>query len=203
MTKHSTKLTLHQLTRKNLSTQQNTISQLVFFPVLQKNFKELLKTKIHVTLMTFYHHLLKSGKYPLTRKNVRELFSWAYQKRLTQYNSKCSLPNYIKKTSLKLLFSFITNHWEELKVDFYVSQGSQFYQVVPASARSPILFFPYLTKCNICNFADDTIPNICAISLNFVLEALEKQPNVAMTWFENNYMKMIQESATFLFRETN
>lgn len=57
-------------------------------------------------------------KIPLDKKECAGVIFMGLSK---AFDSKCSLPNYIKKASLKLLFGFITNHWEEMKVDFYVS----------------------------------------------------------------------------------
>ena len=51
------------------------------------------------------------------------------------------------------------------------------------------LFF-FLKDAGICNFADDTTTYIFDESLENVLKSLEKNSKLAISWFENNYMKL-------------
>ena len=51
------------------------------------------------------------------------------------------------------------------------------------------LFF-FLKDVDICNFADDTTTYIFDESLENVLKSLEKNCKLAISWFENNYMKL-------------
>ena len=51
------------------------------------------------------------------------------------------------------------------------------------------IFFA-LKGVDICNFADDTIPYVCDSKLNSVIETLEHNSEVAIVWFEMNYMKL-------------
>ena len=51
------------------------------------------------------------------------------------------------------------------------------------------LFF-VLKDTDICNFADDTLPHACDISLDEFLMHLEHDSALAMCWFESNYMKL-------------
>ena len=44
--------------------------------------------------------------------------------------------------------------------------------------------------CDICNFADETMPYVCNSSLDFALEKLEKYFTLAMEWFEINEMRL-------------
>ena len=48
----------------------------------------------------------------------------------------------------------------------------------------------YFLSCDVCNFADDTTPYVCDKNLVFVLAKLEENSDIALKWFENNYMKM-------------
>ena len=60
-----------------------------------------------------------------------------------------------------------------------------FYQFQPGVA--------YITKLNeidICNFADDTTPYVCDSNLKSVLEKLEHNSELAIAWFEMDYMKL-------------
>ena len=43
---------------------------------------------------------------------------------------------------------------------------------------------------DVCNFADDTTPYVCNKNLEYVLTKLEEHSDIAIKWFENNYMKM-------------
>ena len=61
----------------------------------------------------------------------------------------------------------------------------------------PLLFNIYLNDLffilkdtNICNFADDTNPYVSDLCLKTVMEKLEEDSEIAITWFECNYMKL-------------
>ena len=47
-----------------------------------------------------------------------------------------------------------------------------------------------LSEIDICNFADDTTPYVCGSNLKSVLEKLEHDSELAIAWFEINYMKL-------------
>ena len=51
------------------------------------------------------------------------------------------------------------------------------------------MFFT-LNEIDICNFADDTTPYVCDSNLKSVLEKLEHNSELAIAWFETNYMKL-------------
>ena len=51
------------------------------------------------------------------------------------------------------------------------------------------IFFT-LKEVDICNFADDTTPYVCDSTLKSVLETLEHNSELAIAWFEMNYMKL-------------
>ena len=101
------------------------------------------------------------------------------------------------KDALKLIHSYLSDRWQRTKINKSFSSWSALLKGVPqGSVLGPILFNIYLNDifyflhCNICNFADDTTPYVCNKSLKFVLEQLEEQSNIALKWFEDNYMKM-------------
>ena len=100
------------------------------------------------------------------------------------------------KDALKLIHSYLSDRWQRTKISKSFSSWSALLKGVPqGSVLGPVLFNIYLNDvfyflhCNICNFADDTTPYVCNKSLKFVLEQLEEQSNIALKWFEDNYMK--------------
>ena len=69
--------------------------------------------------------------------------------------------------------------------------------VSQGSVLCPILFNIYINDIffalkgvDICNFADDTTLYVCDSKLKTVLETLEHNFELAITWFETNYMKL-------------
>ena len=51
------------------------------------------------------------------------------------------------------------------------------------------IFF-VLKEVDICNFADDTTAYVCNSNLESVLETLVHNSDLAIAWFEMNYMKL-------------
>ena len=101
------------------------------------------------------------------------------------------------KDSLKIISSYMSDRWQRTKIDKSFSFWSALLKGVPqGSALGPTLFNIYLKDIfyflnyNICNFADDTTAYVCNKNLDFVLEQLELQSNIAIKWFEDNHMKM-------------
>ena len=59
------------------------------------------------------------------------------------------------------------------------------------------MFFA-LNEIDICNFAYDTTPYVCDSNLKSVLEKLEHNSELAIAWFEMNYMKLNTDQCHFL-----
>ena len=101
------------------------------------------------------------------------------------------------KDALKQITSYMSDRWQKTKIDKSFSSWSALLKGVPqGSVLGSILFNIYLNDLfyflhyDICNFADDTTPYVCDKNLNFVMQQLEQQSNIALKWFEDNNMKM-------------
>ena len=94
--------------------------------------------------------------------------------------------------------SYLTDRWQRTKINLSFSDWKELLQGVPqGSVLGPSLFNIYLNDLfyilkdvDVCNFADDTTPFVCDISLQSVINKLEKHSDVAISWFEYNYMKL-------------
>ena len=109
------------------------------------------------------------------------------------------------KESLMLLLSYLSNRSKRTKINTSFSSWTELLQGVPqGSVLRSLLFNIYLNDlfvfldCNVCNFADDTTPFICNKNLDFVLNELERNSNIAIDWFQNNYMKMNSDKCHLL-----
>ena len=100
--------------------------------------------------------------------------------------------------ALELILSYLSNRWQRVKINATFSSWTELIQGVPqGSVLGPILFNIYindlfflLTEINVCNFADDTTPFVCDNDLETVLNKLEQNSALAISWFESNYTKL-------------
>ena len=94
--------------------------------------------------------------------------------------------------------NYLGNHWQRTKINTTFSSWSALLKGVPqGSVLGPVLFniflndlFLVLKGNDVCNFADDTAPHACDISLDELLMCLEHDSALAVCWFESNYMKL-------------
>ena len=94
--------------------------------------------------------------------------------------------------ALEVLISYLQERWQRVKINPTFSSWTLLLQGVPqGSVLIPCcLIFTSLNENYICNFADDTTPYVCDSNLKSVLEKLEHNPELAISWFQMNYMKL-------------
>ena len=100
--------------------------------------------------------------------------------------------------ALLILSSYFSNRKQRVKINNAFSSWTDLIQGVPHGfVLGPLLFNIYLNdlffslkNINVCNFADDTTPYVCDKSIETVLKLLEGNCEIALCWFENNYVKL-------------
>ena len=108
--------------------------------------------------------------------------------------------------SLKLICDYLKDRLQHIKINSTFSEWSELIQgVLQGSVLGSLLFniylndhFYILNKVDICNYADDTTPDACDSSLEVVIEKLKKTSQLAIKWFNHNYMKLNAGKCEFL-----
>ena len=98
--------------------------------------------------------------------------------------------------SLKLIYSYLTNRKQRIKIGSSFSRWLEIIFGVPqGSILGPLLFnifindfFHFILETEICNFADDNTLYTCDSSLENVLVRLNIEAKNAVKWFQNNSM---------------
>ena len=99
------------------------------------------------------------------------------------------------KNALEVMRNYLINRWQRTKTNTTFSYWSALLKGVPrGSVLGQILFniflndlFFVLKDTDFCNFADDTSPHACDISLDELLIHLERDSALAVCWFESKY----------------
>ena len=109
-------------------------------------------------------------------------------------------------SSQSLLYSYLSNRWQRRKINYTFSLWTEILQGVPqGSILGPLLFNIYLNdlffldiESELCNYADDNTLYQCELSLNVLVEKLEKSAKSVIQWFGYNYMKLNESKCKLL-----
>ena len=108
--------------------------------------------------------------------------------------------------SLRILQSYLSDRWQRIKINTTFSSWKELTQGVPqGSVLGPLLFniylndiFFFLDDIDISNYADDTTLFACNENLEEVLTRLENNSEMAIFWFEINFMKLNTDKCKLL-----
>ena len=101
------------------------------------------------------------------------------------------------KDSLSLIKSYLTDRWQRTKINASFSSWQSLTVGVPqGSVLGPLLFnlfindLFYIVKTDLCNYADDSTPYSCDLSLEVLMNKLECAIENSLDWFRSNGMKL-------------
>ena len=110
------------------------------------------------------------------------------------------------KNSLKLVYSYLSNREQRVKInDTYSSFREISFRVPQGSILGPLLFnificdmFYFLEDFGIANYADDSTPYSAKSNHKLVIEELEKSSSILFKWLQSNYMKVNTDKSHLL-----
>ena len=86
--------------------------------------------------------------------------------------------NGFDKNSLEIMRNYLSNRWQRTKINTTFSSWSVLLKGVPQGCLND--FFLVVKDTDVCNFADDTSPHACNISLDELLMHLEHDSALAV-----------------------
>ena len=110
------------------------------------------------------------------------------------------------KKSLKLVYSYLSNRKQRVKInDTYSSLGEILFGVPQGSILGSLLFnificdmFYFLEDYGIANHADDSTPYSAKSNHKLVIDELEKSSSILFKWLQTNYMKVNTDKSHLL-----
>ena len=111
------------------------------------------------------------------------------------------------KTSLRLMYSYLKNRKQSVKIGCYKSSQSSIKIGIPQGAvLGPLKFNTFLNdlfymelNSEICNFADDNTVYSCGTSISEMTKNLENDLNTLLNWFYANGMVANPDKFQFMF----
>ena len=102
------------------------------------------------------------------------------------------------RTSLKLMQNYLCNRQQRISINGSFSDWTEVITGVPqGSILGPLLFnkflndiFMFISKCNLCNYADDNTLYSTGKNLNRTRRNLEMEFMILHQWFHENHMTL-------------
>ena len=98
--------------------------------------------------------------------------------------------------ALLLIYDYLKKRKQRVKIGSIFSEWLEILSGVPqGSILGPLLFnifindiIKFVEQCDICNFADDNTIDSCGTTKNIVLDKLQNDLTILISWFESNYL---------------